>query len=87
MLKSKTDYNYRIDDIALRSQYKRDYPYDRKSVAYGARKMGEVCANELMEHEKYILWKFENILGKIILDQTSFDNIRNDFKKVLVNQF
>lgn len=76
----------KIRDIGLRSQFMSNYKYDRISVEYGARQMVDLAKQELKNHEQEILWKFENILGKLVLDHNSFENITNDFKKVLVNE-
>lgn len=76
-----------IKDIGLRSQFLSNYPYDRFSVEYGARKMAEKYKNRMKEHEQEILWKFEQILGKIVVDSDSFNNISKDFQKCLINTF
>lgn len=76
-----------IKDIGLRSQLKSNYPYDRISVEYGARQMMDLAKKDIKNHEQEILWKFESILGKLVLDHNSFENITNDFKKVLIHEF
>jgi len=72
--------------IGFKSQYVNNYKYDKISVEYGAKKMADTKDEELRKHEQAILWKFENILGKIVLDNESFTNITNDFKQVLINE-
>jgi hypothetical protein len=78
---------YKVQNIGLGSQHLSNYNYDRMSVEYGARKMAEMNKIEMRKHEQSILWKFEHILGKLVLDPDSFLNITDEFKKVLINEF
>ena len=78
---------FKVKNIGIKSQNLGGYNYDKRSVEYGARKMAEVNDAEMKRHEQSILWKFENILGKLVLDTESFTNITNDFKEVLINEF